>query len=120
MSDVYSRLVVSLLGAVRPTILPYAPWPINDVPNGGMTAAGMRRLRGSFGCVMDGLRTASLRSIIFLSEAIPANSDKRPHGAGDQLRRDYNATWLPRCTGAIVVKGTAAVVTGTRDASGQY
>lgn len=117
--DVYSRLVVSLLAAVRPTILAYAPWSINDVPNGGMTAAGLRRLKGAFGRVMEGLRTAGLRPIVFLPEATPANSDKRPHGAGDQVRRDHNAFWLPRCTGAIVVKDTAAVVTGTRDASGQ-
>ncbi|RAU39242.1 SGNH/GDSL hydrolase family protein [Pseudomonas sp. RIT411] len=118
--DVYSRFLADHVAVVRPTIVTYSPWSGNDVAAGtGITPAAMRRLKASLGRVFSSLQAAGLRPIVLLPEATPVNTGYRNVGANDQARRDYNATWLPRVSGGIVIKGFAAAITGGRDGTGQ-
>ena len=79
----------------------------------------MRRLKASLGRVFSSLQAAGIRPIVLLSEATPVNIGYRNVGANDQGRRDFNAAWLPRVSGGIVIKGFAAAITGGRVAAGQ-
>lgn len=118
--DLYSRMLEDHGPTVRPTILTYSPWSGNDVTAGsGLTTAAMRRLKGSLGRVYATLRTGGMRPVILFPEALPANTGYRNVGAADQIRRDYNDNLLPQFQGGYVMKGYAAALTGTRDASGQ-
>lgn len=118
--DLYSRMLADHINAVRPTIVTYSPWSGNDVTAGtGISTAALRRLRGSLGRVFATLQASGQRPVLLLPEATPVNTGYRAVGANDQARRDYNATWLPRVSGGIVIKGFAAAITGGRDAAGQ-
>lgn len=118
--DVYSRFFADHVATVRPTIVTYSPWSGNDVAAGsGLSAAALRRLKASLGRVFSSLQAASLRPIVLMPEATPVNTGYRNVGANDQIRRDFNATWLPKVSAGIVIKGFAAALTGTRDAAGQ-
>lgn len=118
--DVYSRFFADHVATVRPTIVTYSPWSGNDVAAGsGLSAAALRRLKASLGRVFSSLQAASLRPIVLMPEATPVNTGYRNVGANDQIRRDFNSTWLPKVSAGIVIKGFAAALTGTRDAAGQ-
>ncbi len=118
--DVYSRFLADHVATVRPTIVTYSPWSGNDVTAGsGLSAAALRRLKASLGRVFSALQAASLRPIVLMPEPTPVNTGYRNVGANDQIRRDFLASWLPKVSGAIVIKDSAAVITGTRDAAGQ-
>lgn len=118
--DVYSRFFADHVATVRPTIVTYSPWSGNDVTAGsGLSAAALRRLKASLGRVFSALQAASLRPIVLMPEATPVNTGYRNVGANDQIRREFNATWLPKVSAGIVIKGFASALTGTRDASGQ-
>lgn len=118
--DVYSRFFADHVATVRPTIVTYSPWSGNDVTAGsGLSAAALRRLKASLGRVLSALQAASLRPIVLMPEATPVNTGYRNVGANDQIRRDFNAAWLPKVSAGIVVKGFAAALTGTRDSAGQ-
>lgn len=118
--DLYSRMLADHINAVRPTIVTYSPWSGNDVTAGtGISAAALRRLRGSLGRVFATLQASGQRPVVLLPEATPVNTSYKAVGANDQARRDYNANWLPRVSGGIVIKGFAAAITGGRDAAGQ-
>jgi lysophospholipase L1-like esterase len=118
--DVYSRMIEDHIDKVKPTILTYAPWSGNDVAaNTGMTVAAQRRYKASLGRVYAALQQRNMKPLIFFPEATPVNTSYRNVGANDQIRRDYNAKFLPGVVNGIVMKGYAAAITGTRDAAGQ-
>lgn len=118
--DVYSRFFADHVATVRPTIVTYSPWSGNDVTAGsGLSAAALRRLKASLGRVFAALQAASLRPIVLMPEPTPVNTGYRNVGANDQIRREFLANWLPKVSGAIVIKDSAAVITGARDAAGQ-
>lgn len=118
--DVYSRFFADHVAVVRPTIVTYSAWSGNDVTAGsGISALAMRRLKASLGRVFSSLQAEGLRPIVLLPEATPVSSGYRNVGTNDQARRDFNANWLTKVSGGIVIKGFAAAITGTRDAAGQ-
>jgi len=118
--DLYSRMIEDHIDMVRPTVLSYAPWSGNDVAaNTGMTVAAQRRYKAALGRVYAALQQRNMRPIIFFPEATPVNTSYRNVGANDQVRRDYNAKFLPGVVNGVVFKGYAAAITGDRDAAGQ-
>lgn len=118
--DLYSRMLADHIQMVRPTIVTYSPWSGNDVTTGsGISAAALRRLKGSLGRVLSTLTSNGLRPVLLMPEATPVNTAYRNVGVNDQARRDFNANWLPKVSAGFVMKGYAAAITGTRDGAGQ-
>lgn len=117
--EVFSRMVDDHVDRVRPTVLLYAPWSINDVAVGGIATAALRRAKGNLARLMATLQSKGQRPLLVLAEALPCNTAYRAVGANDSIRRDFNATFLPSISGATVLTGYAAAITGTRDSSGQ-
>lgn len=116
---VYSRMVDDHVDRVRPTVLFYAPWSVNDVAAGGITTAALRRAKGALARVMATLQGKGQRPLVAILEALPCNTDYRAVGAADSIRRDFNANYLPSLSGVVLMSGYAAAITGARDASGQ-
>ncbi|WP_137279211.1 SGNH/GDSL hydrolase family protein [Pseudomonas rhizoryzae] len=118
-TEVFSRMLDDHADRVRPTVLFYAPWSVNDVAAGGMTKAAQQRTKGNIARTLATLQTKGLRPLVVLPEALPCNTAYRGVGANDQVRRDFNATFLPSLSGVLPLTGYAAAFTGSRDASGQ-
>ena len=114
----YSLQFRAYVEEVLPTVVFYQPYSVNDVPNGGMNASSYSAFYLAMARVFRDARALGRGAPIFLLEGTPTNKNFRDVGAGDQLRRDFN-TWLASFTGATLVPGYAAAVTGLRDPDGQ-
>ncbi|WP_278438438.1 SGNH/GDSL hydrolase family protein [Pseudomonas oryzihabitans] len=112
--EVFSRMLDDHVERIRPTVLFYAPWSVNDVAAGGITTAALRRAKGNLARVMATLQSKGVRPLVVLPEALPCNTAYRSVGANDSIRRDFNTTFLPSLSGAMVLSGYAAAFTGTR------
>lgn len=110
---VYSQVIRDHASWIRPTMVFYQPYSINDVAVGGMIPANQTRMYGCLGATMAYLHDAGLKPWYFLMEAPPTNTAYRNIGAGDQIRRDAHA-YFGTVTGAIAVKGYADAMTGVR------
>lgn len=114
--EVFSRMLDDHVERVRPTVLFYAPWSVNDVAAGGITTAALRRAKGNLARVMSTIQAKGVRPLVVLPEALPCNTAYRSVGTNDSLRRDFNATFLPSLSGAMPLTGYAAAITGARTA----
>lgn len=117
--EVFSRMLDDHVDRVRPTLLFYAPWSVNDVAVGGISTAALRRAQGNLARVLATLRAKGQSPMVLLPEALPCNTAYRNVGVKDSLRRDFNAKTLTSISGATVIGGYAAAITGARDANGQ-
>ena len=117
-STVYSGMAVAHLDAVKPTMMTYAPYTINEVPVGGMRADTKATMLGNLSKILTKVDSMALRPRIFLMEGLPCNTAYKNTGANDVLRVNLNAE-IATFSGATVIKGYAAAVTGAADANGQ-
>lgn len=115
---VYGPAALAHLDFVRPHVLFYQPYSINNTPTGGMSAAVEAE---DWNWTMQVIRAARRAGIprIHLLEGLPVDPGFRNTGAGDQKRRDLNTLLAKFSGGATVVQGYAAPMTGTVNASGQ-
>lgn len=114
----YSLQFRAYVEQVLPTVVFYQPYSVNDVPNGGMNNSSYSSFYLAMGRIFRDARALGRGAPVFLLEGTPTNKNFRDVGAGDQLRRDFNA-WLATFTGATLVPGYADAVTGLRDPDGQ-
>lgn len=118
--DVYSRHLETLVPVVMPGVLFYSPYSVNDVASGtGLADDALARLKGSLSRVMSSIRSAIIKPVFFLLEAFPVNDGFRSYGANDSKRIALNTTFYPSVTGAEVMTGTAAAVSGVTSPAGQ-
>lgn len=114
----YSKQLELYLQNVKPSAVFYQPYSINNVPTGGMNSSTYGENYISLTRYEDEVRKLVPRPRKFFYEGLPTNTAYRKTGAGDDLRRQWNA-WLKTWTGTTTLEGYAAAVTGTRDADGQ-
>ena len=114
--EVYSKRLKELGDFVKPTIVLYSPYSVNDVSVGGMTDAQLGRVYTNLAQMMAEMRKHPNATMILL-EPLPVNPAFRDTGAGDQKRRDLiadlNTFDIP------VVTGYATALSGSVDADGQ-
>ena len=114
--EVYSKRLKELGDFVKPTIVLYSPYSVNDVSVGGMTDAQLGRVYTNLAQMMAEMRKHPNATMLLL-EPLPVNPAFRDTGAGDQKRRDLiadlNTFDIP------VVTGYAAALSGSVDADGQ-
>lgn len=114
--EVYSKRLLDVGDFVKPTIVFYSPYSINDVSVGGMTTDQLNRVYTNLVRMIAEMRKYPASSLILL-EPLPTNPAFRDTGAGDQKRRDLiadlNTFDIP------VVEGYAAAFSGDQDADGQ-
>ena len=114
--EVYSKRLKELGDFVKPTIVLYSPYSINDVSVGGMTDAQLGRVYTNLAQMMAEMRKHPNTTMLLL-EPLPVNPAFRDTGTGDQKRRDLiadlNTFDIP------VVAGYAAALSGSVDADGQ-
>lgn len=114
--EVYSKRLSDVGDFVKPTIVLYSPYSVNDVSVGGMTDAQLGRVYTNLAQMMAEMRKYPTSTLILL-EPLPTNPAFRDTGAGDQKRRDLiadlNTFDIP------VVTGYAAALSGSVDADGQ-
>lgn len=115
---VYSKLFDDHIDKVLPTCVFYQPYSINIVPAGGAQQYSKDSIYGSLARAVRDLRDRGRGAPIFLLEGTPCNKNFRDTGAGDQWRRDFNASLLTM-SGSVCIPGYAAAVTGVRDPDGQ-
>lgn len=114
--EVYSKRLSDVGDFVKPTIVFYSPYSINDVSVGGMTTDQLNRVYTNLARMIAEMRNYPTSSLILL-EPLPTNPAFRDTGAGDQKRRDLiadlNTFDIP------VVEGYAAAFSGAQDVDGQ-
>lgn len=114
--EVYSKRLSDVGAFVKPTIVLYSPYSINDVSVGGMTDAQLGRVYTNLARMIAEMRNYTTSSLVLL-EPLPVNPAFRDTGAGDQKRRDLivdlNTFDIP------VVEGYAAAFSGDQDVDGQ-
>ncbi len=114
--EVYSKRLKELGDFVKPTIVLYSPYSVNDVSVGGMTDAQLGRVYTNLAQMMAEMRKHPNATMLLL-EPLPVNPAFRDTGAGDQKRRDLiadlNTFDIP------VVEGYAAAFSGDVDGDGQ-
>ncbi|ALH46282.1 hypothetical protein POR1_77 [Pseudomonas phage POR1] len=114
----YSKQLALYLNDVKPSAVFYQPYSINNTPTGGMNSSTYGENYLSLTRYEDETRKIVPRPKKFFYEGLPCNTAYRNTGAGDALRRQWNA-WLKTWTGTVTMEGYAAAITGTRDENGQ-
>lgn len=115
--DTYSLHLRALLSIIRPTIVFYTPYSVNNAQNGGMSNNQQQTMYASLANVINDVRAAGAKLV--LTEGRPTNRNFRATAAGDQLRRDMNTQFLPRLADIYITKGSADVLGTTQDQFGQ-
>lgn len=114
--EVYSKRLKELGDFVKPTIVLYSPYSVNDVSVGGMTDAQLGRVYTNLARMMAEMRKHPNATMLLL-EPLPVNPAFKDTGAGDQKRRDLiadlNTFDIP------VVTGYAEAFSGAQDTDGQ-
>lgn len=114
--EVYSKRLSDVGAFVKPTIVFYSPYSVNDVSVGGMTTDQLNRVYTNLARMIVEMRNYPTSSLVLL-EPLPVNPAFRDTGAGDQKRRDLiadlNTFDIP------VVEGYAAAFSGEQDVDGQ-
>lgn len=113
----YIKMVESFLNVIKPTVLVYQPYSVNDVPTGGMNANSFEKVHGSTARMFHAIRNSDIPTHVVLLEGLPCNPGFKNMGAGDQSRRDIN-TRMHEYTG-VSVPDYASAITGERNADGQ-
>jgi len=114
--EVYSKRLADVGDFVKPTIVFYSPYSVNDVSVGGMTTDQLNRVYTNLARMVDEMRNYPTSSLILL-EPLPNNPAFRDTGAGDQRRRDLIADLAT--FDVIVAEGYAAALSGAQDTDGQ-
>lgn len=109
---VYAPALLDTVGRVDPGMLFYSPYSVNDAVVGGLTDTAYASVWENLALVMRGA------PVTHLLEGLPTNKNFRNTGAGDARRRDINAR-LAQFTGAKLVKGYAAAISGEQASDGQ-
>lgn len=114
--EVYSKRLSDVGDFVKPTIVLYSPYSVNDVSVGGMTDAQLGRVYTNLAQMVAEMRKHPNATMLLL-EPLPVNPAFRDTGPGDQKRRDLiadlNTFDIP------VVTGYAAAFSGDQDTDGQ-
>jgi lysophospholipase L1-like esterase len=114
--DTYKMRLQDVGDFVKPTMVFYSPYSVNDVSVGGLTDAQLDRIYTSLSFIMDEMRKHPNATLVLL-EALPNNPSFRDTGAGDQRRRDLNTDLAT--FDVIVAEGYAAALSGAVDVDGQ-
>jgi hypothetical protein len=114
--DTYKMRLQDVGDFVKPTMVFYSPYSVNDVSVGGLTDVQLGRVYTSLSFIMDEMRKHPNATLVLL-EALPNNPSFRDTGAGDQRRRDLNADLAT--FDIILAEGYAAALSGAVDVDGQ-
>lgn len=117
--DVYSRMVINMFPRVKPTILVYSPYSVNEAfVTTGVSVEGHRNMRKALARVLGEARDTGRPLRLILLEGLPVNAAGKDLGPGDSTRTAINA-WLNTLDGPIIAAGYASAISGTADPDGQ-
>lgn len=105
----YVQYLENIIGVIRPTVVSYSAYSVNNTANGGLSYA---RLEDDYGCLARAIKAVNdlgYAPPLLVYEGLPTTEAFRATGAGDQLRVALNNE-LAGMTGIITMVGYASSV----------
>lgn len=111
VAEVFAARLADLGAEIKPTVITYSPFSVNDVATGGIDDASLRKVYGNLGRIAQALERVNRNAQVVVPGGLPVNKQFKDISAGDQKRRDFNE-WLKGLTGFVPVPGYVEALNG--------